>query len=128
MKYSQVNEDGDEAVSRNDAMSVASSKRRFPRHRRVNSGLSEPLTAASASVVDESLGNEAGDPYFVFRSDLQNKLESVDEALAEYLRVVHETVSCGAKKSIPVRLEKDLNFSFLSRFESIGYFSKYARV
>jgi hypothetical protein len=93
MKYSQVGEDGDDSASRNDAMSVASSRRQFPRHRRVNSGLSEPLTAASASVVDESFGSDAGDPYFVFRSDLQSKLELVDEALAEYLRVVHETVS-----------------------------------
>lgn len=91
MKYSQVGNDVDE---RNDGVSVASSKRKFRRHRRVNSGLSEPLTAAD-SVVDESLGSGAvsGDPYFVFRSDLQDKLELVDDALADFLRVVHETVS-----------------------------------
>ncbi|KAL3943840.1 MAG: hypothetical protein SGBAC_002091 [Bacillariaceae sp.] len=89
MKYSQVGNDLDE---RHDGVSVASSKRKFRRHRRVNSGLSEPLTAAD-SVVDESLGSGAvsGDPYFVFRSDLQDKLELVDDALADFLRVVHET-------------------------------------
>lgn len=75
-----------------DNISIAStsSKRRFGGgRRRINSELSEPLTATS--IVDEELG-EHSDPYFVFRSDLQNKLEQVDEALAEYLRVVHETV------------------------------------
>lgn len=91
MKYAQV---GNNADDRNDGVSVASSQRKFRRHRRVNSGLSEPLTTAD-SVVDESLGSGAvsGDPYFVFRSDLQNKLELVDDALADFLRVVHETVS-----------------------------------
>eukprot|EP00980_Cylindrotheca_fusiformis_P018524 scaffold6124_cov122-Cylindrotheca_fusiformis.AAC.43 len=102
MKYTQVGGDGDD---RNDAVSVASSKRRFPRHRRVNSGLSEPLTASS--VVDESLGSEAGDPYFVFRSDLQRKLELVDEALAEYLRVIHETVSsCGSLQEMKIFVKR----------------------
>ena len=92
MKYSQVGNDTEE---RNDGVSVASSKRKFRRHRRVNSGLSEPLTAADSSVVDESLGSGGvnGDPYFVFRSDLQGKLELVDDALVDFLRVVHETVS-----------------------------------
>ncbi len=32
------------------------------------------------------------DPYFVFRADLMQQLELVDEALAEFLRVVHQTV------------------------------------
>ena len=56
----------------------------------MNSELSEPLTSAT-SIVDEELG-DSGDPYFVFRADLQTKLEMVDEALTEYLRIVHETV------------------------------------
>jgi len=55
----------------------------------MNSELSEPLTSAT-SIVDEELG-DSGDPYFVFRADLQTKLEMVDEALTEYLRIVHET-------------------------------------
>ena len=43
----------------------------------MNSELSEPLTSAT-SIVDEELG-DSGDPYFVFRADLQTKLEMVDE-------------------------------------------------
>ena len=45
--------------------------------------LSEPLTGN---------GVQPSDPYYVFREDLYRKLELVDEAMAEYLRVVHETV------------------------------------
>ncbi|GAX15688.1 syntaxin of plants SYP6 [Fistulifera solaris] len=47
--------------------------------------LSEPLTAGMNH--DES----PEDPYFVFRADLMQQLELVDEALAEFLRVVHQT-------------------------------------
>ena len=47
------------------------------------SALSEPLTAAAASE----------DPFYVFREDLYRKLEHVDESLAEYLRIIHQTVS-----------------------------------
>jgi hypothetical protein len=50
--------------------------------------LSEPLTANG----DEESG-ESADPFYVFRADLYRKLELVDESLAEYLRVVHQTVS-----------------------------------
>jgi hypothetical protein len=50
--------------------------------------LSEPLTANG----DEEAGDSA-DPFYVFRADLYRKLELVDESLAEYLRVVHQTVS-----------------------------------
>jgi len=66
-----------------DSVSLASSHRRFSAKKRINSELSEPLTG----------GNTAGDsdPYFVFRSDLQNKLEVVDDFLTEFLRIVHET-------------------------------------
>ena len=89
--YSSVAEEGSEDTSSNlDNLSVASSKRRFGR-KRINSELSEPLTATS--IVDEELGSTstAGDPYFVFRKDLQRKLELVDESLADFLRIVHET-------------------------------------
>jgi t-SNARE complex subunit (syntaxin) len=75
-----------------DSVSVASHRRRFKGHKRLSSDLSEPLTTAGTSVVDESLGSEAADPYFMFRNDLQKKLELMDESLADFLRVVHETV------------------------------------
>ena len=93
--YSQVSENDGGARHRRDedSASVASSKRRF-RRQRVNSDLSEPLTSSITSVpVDEEMGNEAGDPFFVFRGDLKKKLEFVDESLIEFLRVVNETVS-----------------------------------
>jgi hypothetical protein len=90
--YSSVAEEASEDTSSNmDSVSVASSKRRFGR-KRINSELSEPLTVG-ASIVDEELGGSTGgDPYFVFRKDLQKKLELVDESLADFLRIVHETV------------------------------------
>lgn len=46
--------------------------------------LAEPLTAGLH--VNE-------DPFYVFREDLYRKLEIVDESLAEYLRIIHQTVS-----------------------------------
>jgi len=49
--------------------------------------LSEPL----ASNGDEETGGDSGDPFYVFRGDLYRKLEQVDESLAEYLRIVHQT-------------------------------------
>ena len=90
--YSVVGEEGSEDTSQLDSLSLASSKRRFGR-KRINSELSEPLTSAGTSIVDEELGSiSGGDPYFVFRMDLQRKLELVDESLADFLRIVHETV------------------------------------
>jgi len=86
--YSNIHDEVSEGTTLTDSVSLASSKRRF--RGRINSELSEPLTASS--VVDESLGGDSGDPYFVFRKDLQRKLELVDDALADYSRVVHETV------------------------------------
>lgn len=44
--------------------------------------LSEPLTANT-------------DPFFVFRDDLERKLERMDESLAEYMRLVNRVVSVG---------------------------------
>lgn len=92
--YSSVGfEESSEDTSQLDGVSVASSKRRFGR-KRINAELSEPLTSVG-SIVDEELGSSvAGDPYFVFRKDLQRKLELVDETLADFLRIVHETVRC----------------------------------
>jgi len=71
-----------------DSMSMTSNNLRKFGRKRINSELSEPLT--NTSIVDEELGS--GDPYFVFRKDLHRKLELVDEALADLLRIVHETV------------------------------------
>lgn len=53
--------------------------------KRQDSSLSEPLNSAENGATD--------DPFYVFREDLYRKLELVDESLAEYLRVVHQTVS-----------------------------------
>ncbi|KAL3911257.1 MAG: hypothetical protein SGILL_007351 [Bacillariaceae sp.] len=86
-RYSTVSDNSDTDVSNLDSVSVASSTqhRRFKGNKRISSELSEPLTTAS-SVIDESLGSEAGDPYFMFRADLQKKLELVDESLTDFLR------------------------------------------
>jgi hypothetical protein len=48
--------------------------------------LAEPLTG------DLENGDAAEDPFFVFRGDLFQKLDLVDESLAEFLRVVNQTV------------------------------------
>jgi hypothetical protein len=62
--------------------------------------LSEPLTKSSVddgidvinSNVSSRIYDNPADPFYVFREDLFRKLESVDETLAEYLRVVFQTV------------------------------------
>ena len=84
-----------------DSVSLASSHRRFTAKKRINSELSEPLTGAS----DVSFGGASSDPYFVFRSDLQNKLEAVDEFLADFLRIVHETVCYTAVHETRIHLK-----------------------
>jgi hypothetical protein len=91
---SDVSETDTSSFRRGDmeSISVASNRRRFKGHKRLSSDLSEPLTTAGTSVVDESLGSEGGDPYFMFRNDLQKKLELMEESLADFLRVVHESV------------------------------------
>lgn len=48
-----------------------------------NAELREPLTNDVEA---------ANDPFYVFREDLYRKLDIVDEGLAEYLRIVHQTV------------------------------------
>lgn len=106
-RYTTVSDSSENSSSRmkdSDSLSVVSissrstSHQRFTRHKRINSELSEPLTSPltsnSASVLDHNEStstSSSGDPYFVFRSDLQNKLESADEYLADFLRIVHET-------------------------------------
>ena len=70
--------------------------------------LSEPLTTVSRSNNNNNnnhftdggdtthqLPQLSADPFYVFRDDLYRQLSRVDETLAEYLRVVHQTVSTG---------------------------------
>jgi len=77
---------------------------------KTNKHLSEPLTSPS-SLDDDLILYENGDdmeknegssgpsskadddPFYVFKQDLERKLELVEEALSRYLRVVHDTVS-----------------------------------
>jgi hypothetical protein len=59
--------------------------------------LSEPLTQGEqqphpSHCQQQSSKAMSTDPFYVFREDLYRQLERVDEALAEYLRVVHQTV------------------------------------
>jgi hypothetical protein len=83
-----------------DDVSRASSRVSLPsfarkKKQQLPTGMSEPLTASAAE--EEGNGRAAfdpGDPFYVFREDLYRKLELVDEALAEFSRVVHQTVSC----------------------------------
>jgi len=100
--YSSVAEEA------SDSISLASSRRKFGR-KSINSELSEPLTVGggttTSSLLDEEVGsfvNGGGDPYFVFRKDLHQKLELVDEALADFLRIVHETVRSNRKDALNV--------------------------
>lgn len=82
---------GDDDADHSDHMTAGSSSTHstFSLHKNLPSGLSEPLTGGGATD-DDAL---SGDPFYVFREDLYRKLELMDEALAEYLRIVHQTVS-----------------------------------
>ena len=93
--HSTVSDSGDSLPQKNDneahsvtTKSVASSHRRFAPNKRINAELSEPLN----SIATIEYGGGSCDPYFVFRSDLQNQLELLDEFLADYLRTGYETV------------------------------------
>lgn len=71
--------------------------------------LSEPLTQSVRNLTDNANGggvnnshangggdsriyDNPSDPYYVFRDDLYRQLALVDESLAEYLRIVYQTV------------------------------------
>jgi hypothetical protein len=87
-EYAKLDEEHGE-INRN---SPGDTKRRFPRLGKglpTDSHLSTPLNG-SAQHGDGRF--DSTDPYYVFQHDLVNKLELVDEALAEFLRVVHQTV------------------------------------
>mmetsp|Transcript_5873 Transcript_5873/g.5722 ORF Transcript_5873/g.5722 Transcript_5873/m.5722 type:complete len:312 (-) Transcript_5873:129-1064(-) len=96
-RYTNVSDSSDNSsrLKDSDSLSVVSissrstNHRRFNGHKRINSELSEPLTSTASTVLDRE--SSSGDPYFVFRSDLQTKLELADEFLADFLRIVHET-------------------------------------
>lgn len=100
MQYSQLgpNSDGGSGsasvasplTSENDNVSVAKSMRSNAKSTRSfrtvsvgNQELKEPLTAAM---------HHDDDPFYVFREDLYRKLDLVDDGLAEFLRLVHQTV------------------------------------
>ena len=98
-RYKTVSDSSDSSsrMKDSDSLSVVSissrsttNHRRFNRNKRINSELSEPLTSPTSAGGDEE--SSSLDPYFVFRSDLQNKIELADEDLADFLRIVQETV------------------------------------
>jgi hypothetical protein len=91
----------DEGDDQDDNFSRASSRVSLPSFSRqkkssLPASMSEPLNASGSAEVEENGRNskdyDPGDPFYVFREDLYRKLELVDEALAEFLRVVHQTV------------------------------------
>ena len=57
-----------------------------------NAGGMTPALSSSANSTYR-IYDEPADPYYVFRDDLHRQLGSMDEAFAEYLRVIHQTVS-----------------------------------
>lgn len=86
-----ASDDDDDNISRNSSRVSLPS---FTRKQRLPASMSEPLNTSSIQYSDESRKTtDPGDPFYVFRKDLYRKLELVDEALAEFLRVVHQTVS-----------------------------------
>jgi hypothetical protein len=77
------------SVSQNDDetdQESVSLRSTFSRKSQLPTELSEPLTSGDGN------GANVDDPFYVFRSDLYRKLDSLDESLAEYLRIVHQTV------------------------------------
>ena len=95
-EYSALDEESDggrDGLTTGDSDTRMSLPQRRPFSKGASSALSEPL---NSSVVRDGTGEAAvdpGDPFYVFSDDLKRKLELVDEALAEFLRVVHQTVS-----------------------------------
>lgn len=74
----------DDETDQDDVMSIRSS---LSRRSVLPPELSEPLTQGASGS-----SQSPDDPFYLFRSDLYRKLEAVDESLAEFLRVVHQTV------------------------------------
>ena len=72
-------------ISSSSSVVSSASGASFLRQQRPPDDLAEPLTGDLEEGVAE-------DPFFVFRGDLVAKLDLVDQGLAEFLRVVHQTV------------------------------------
>lgn len=109
MSYTPLNEIASDGIHRTDMESNGSSVRTPSLMDRPRSALASfrPSSRAAGGApelsvpltTDEDHGarnggrnQQAGDPYYVFRDDLQRKLESVDDSLSEFLRIVHQTV------------------------------------
>lgn len=113
-RYKTVSDSSDSSsrMKDSDSLSVVSissrsttNHRRFNRNKRINSELSEPLTSPTSAGGDEE--SSSLDPYFVFRSDLQNKIELADEDLADFLRIVQETVRSQSLQPSTIARERD---------------------
>jgi hypothetical protein len=91
MSYAPLDDNSEKARARRAALLMdEEGAPRFHEADDTRASLAEPLTAN---------GQGSEDPFFVFRKDLYRKLEQVDEGLAEYLRIVHQTVrSCGVRR------------------------------
>jgi hypothetical protein len=75
-------------------------------------GLSEPLHVANGKDISE-------DPFYVFKEDLHRKVEQVDESLAEFLRIIHQTVRLGCLGPCHA------DFLVVSAYHWIHFFSGY---
>ena len=73
-------------ASNRSSSRLSSSFRKHPH----SAELKEPLTGGGNGA--NTNDHEANDPFYVFREDLYRKIDMVDEGLAEYQRVVRETV------------------------------------
>ena len=94
-EYAALGEESDggrDGLTTGESDTRSALPQRRPFSKVASSGLSEPL---NSSVVENRTGDtvDPGDPFYVFSDDLKRKLELVDEALADFLRVVHQTVS-----------------------------------
>jgi hypothetical protein len=58
---------------------------------------------------DDRIYDNPSDPYNVFRDDLYRQLELVDESLAEFLRVVHQTVSMITRPNFHLHLMRSFH-------------------
>ncbi|GKY92780.1 hypothetical protein MPSEU_000247800 [Mayamaea pseudoterrestris] len=93
MSYASIGRNRDKSTSQSmsnhhdtddtDSDDIVSIRSGLSRKSQLPIELSEPLTNGDSQ--------SQNDPFYVFRSDLYRNLDSVDESLAEYLRVVHQT-------------------------------------
>lgn len=88
MSYTPLDEDSSKEMKLDEAYTetVATSRTNLLRTSPKSASLVEPLTKTTTASADSN-----DDPFYVFRADLSRKLETLDEYLAEYLRIVHQT-------------------------------------